>query len=169
MVLNAQILWYCLPITVFAIQNSVILQWQFQCISVGKEIVLFHWSKLNRTVKLLLILNNRKCNLAFKVRLVNYKIKLKRENFHTREIGLTYFPNSSVSLEKFPSTIPSAEAQICNYRSTKTILKHIVNKMQQTNTSNQNNIGPKRWSITLLSPTEPKGEMQQNDVKSFLP
>jgi hypothetical protein len=34
---------------------------------------------------------------------------------------LTYFRNSSVSLEKFLSTMPSAEAQIHNYRPTKTI------------------------------------------------
>jgi hypothetical protein len=59
-------------------------------------------------------------------------------------MGLTYFQNNSVSLEKFPSTMPSAEAQIYNYRSTKMILKYIVHKMQQTNTSNQNNTGPKR-------------------------
>lgn len=48
--------------------------------------------------------------------MLNYKIKLKRENIHTREMWLTYFRNSSVSLEKFLSTIPSAEAQIHNYR-----------------------------------------------------
>jgi hypothetical protein len=77
MVLNPYGLWYCPPIMVFYIQNSAILQWQFECICVGKKIDPFHWLKSNPTVKLLLMLNNRNCNLVFKVMLVKLQNQIE--------------------------------------------------------------------------------------------
>ncbi len=68
-------LWYCFTITVFAIQNSVILQLQFLCI--GKKIIFFHWFKSNPTLKLLLILKDRNCNFVFKVMLVKLQNQIE--------------------------------------------------------------------------------------------
>jgi hypothetical protein len=78
------------------------------------------------------MLNNRNCNLAFEVRLVKLHNQIEEREHSAERWGSPIF-KSSVSLEKLPSIMPSAEAQICNYR---TILKYIVKKMQQTNTSN---------------------------------
>lgn len=90
MVLNPHSLWHSLPIMVFAIQNSVLLQQQLQCI--GKNIVLFHWLKSNLTVKLLFILNNRNCILVFKDRIVKLQNQIEeREHSYCRD-GAHLFP-----------------------------------------------------------------------------
>jgi hypothetical protein len=88
MVLNPHNLWYCLPIMVFLhskFSHFTTAIWMhcgnFECICVGKKMVLFHWFKSNPTVKLLLVLNNRNCNLVFKIMLVKLQNQIEEREY----------------------------------------------------------------------------------------